>query len=207
MAILSSKSEIQEANGTDLVETYNHLTGADLKKFSSLEAGRRRVEMAFLAAQDSDAQTGIPAGTHPQPRGRAEIVAKAKKKGLPLPRSLDEEVEFAEGTLGAELTQEAAAAAPITPRPKADPKAPRSARKVMFAVQATFAGTSTPQAGSVRNNVLVHIQAAKNNAITIEALDKHFECDTRGYVNKLLEKDHLVLMDESQYAAAKPTKK
>lgn len=207
MTILKTQSEIQEASGPDLVETYNHLTGADLKKFSTLEAGRRRVEMAMLAAVDADAKTGVPAGSEGKVRGRQDIVAKAKAKGLPVPPSLDQEVAFEQGTLGAQLTEQANSSAPIAPRERPDPKAPRATRKMMFAVQATFAGTSTPQSGSVRNNVLLHIQAAENSAITVAALDAHFQQDTRGFINKLLEKDHLVLLDEKQFAEAKPTKK
>lgn len=207
MTILTTQKEIQEASGPDLVETYNHLTGADLKKFSTVEAGRRRVEMAMLAAKDADQKTGVSAGSEGVVKGRDAIIAKAKSKGLPVPPSLDEEVAFAQGTLGAQLTAQAESAPAIIPREKADPKAPRTTRKLMFAVQATFAGTSTPQSGSVRNNVLLHIQAAENSAITVAALDAHFQQDTRGYINKLLEKDHLVLLDEKQFADAKPTKK
>lgn len=206
MTIIKNTSQLADADMASLVESYNHYTGATTKRFSSLEVGRRKVEMAMMSAKDADAQTGVPPGSNGEPKGRADIVKKAKAKGLPIPPSLDEEVNFAPDTLGAELTKQVKEAKPIAPRPKAEPKAPGTPRKLMFAVQATFAGTSTPQAGSVRNSVLLRIQQAPNNAATIADLDSHFDCDTRGYVNKLIEKNHLVLLDEAAYAAAKPVK-
>jgi len=207
MTILTTVAQVREAGGPDLVETYNHLTGADLKKFASVEVGRRRVEMAMLSAKDADAKTGVAHGKDGEVKGRAEIVAKAKSRGLPIPPSFDDEVAFKEGSLGATLTEQAAKTSPIQPRPKADPNAPKATRKPMFAVQATFSGTSSPREGSVRNSVLLFIQEQPNSAATLAVLDAKFGQDTRGYVNKLLEKSHLVLLDEAQFAAAKPTKK
>lgn len=208
MTILKTVEAVRASESSaDLLETYNNLTGATLKRFASVAAGQRRCEMAMLAAKDADAQTGLPAGTDPQPRPRAEIVAKAKKKGLPLPRSLDEEVEFQDGTLGAELEQQAKTATPIVPRPPRDPSAPKATRKVMYAVQATFAGKSKPQAGSLRSNILVRIQGEKNSAALVSELDAHFETDTRGYINKLIEMEHLVVLDEDGFKKAKPVKK
>ena len=207
MTLLKTVAEVHEAGTADLLETFNHLTGGDVKRFASVEAGRRRVEMAMLAAKDADAKTGVPRGSEPQAKGRAEIEAKAAAKGVDTPESLDPEVNFPPGSMGDQLLKAAAAAKPIVPRPKKEPKAPAQPRSSIYAVQATFAGTSKPQAGSVRNNVLLYIQNAKNNAATIEAMDKHFQHDSRGYVNKLIEKDHLVTLTEEQYAAAVPTKK
>lgn len=207
MTILKTVDEVRAAGGPDLVETYNHLTGADLKKFASVEAGRRRVEMAMLSAKDADAKTGVGPGKDGQVKGRAEIVEKAKSRGLPIPPSFDGEVAFKEGSLGAALTEQAASTSPIQPRPKADPSSPKVQRKPMFAVQATFNGTSSPREGSVRNSVLLFIQEQPKSAATMVALDAKFDQDTRGYVNKLLEKNHLVLLDEAQFANAKPTKK
>lgn len=207
MTVLKNASDLQDAAMADLVETYNHLTGAVVTRFSSVEIGRRRTEMAMLAAKDADGQTGIPRGTKPQVRGRKEIEAKAKAKGVTTPESLDEEVKLIPGSLGDRIMKASKAMEPIQPRAKKDPKAPSKPRQSIYAVQATFTGTSKPQAGSTRNNVLQHIQNAKNSAATVEELDAHFDQDCRGYVNKLLEKDHLVLLTEEQYKAAKPVKK
>ena len=207
MSILKTAADLQDASMGDLVETYNHLTGAAVARFSSVEAGRRRVENAMLAAKDADGMTGIPANTKPQIRGRKEIEAKAKAKGIEPPPSVDEEYSFKPGTLAYDLDKATKAMAPIPKRAKKEPSSPPKPRNSIFAVQATFAGISKPQAGSVRNNVLLHIQNAKNNAATISELDQHFDTDSRGYVNKLLEKQHLVLLTEEEFKAAKPVAK
>ena len=214
MAIITDVKQIEEASSSDLVETYNALAGKSIKKFENITIARRRVEMAMLAAKNADGQTGVPKGTEPQVRTRAEIVAKAEAKSVPVPQGIDDdEPKFEPGSLGDRLNKAARAAKKIEPRPKKEKTAGAAKKEVIYAVQATFAGTSRPQAGSVRNNVLVYIQQATNgdkvvtSAVTIEALDKHFELNTRGYVQKLLEKNHLIILDEAAFNKAKPVKK
>ena len=66
MSILTEQNQIEEADMASLVETYNSLTGKSIKKFETREIGKRRVEMAMLAAKDADAHTGIPKHTEPK---------------------------------------------------------------------------------------------------------------------------------------------
>lgn len=208
MAILTKQEQIAEASTTDLVETYNALTGKAIKKFENREIAMRRCEMAMLSAKDADGHTGVPKGSDTQVRTRAEIVDKAESKGVPVPPALDEEeVKFEPGSLADQLSKAAKAAKPITPREKVKPAAGAPKKEAPYAVQATYKGTSTPQAGSVRNNVLLKVQASKHCAITIADLDKHFEQPTRGYVQKLIEKNHLIVLTQEQFAAAKPVAK
>ena len=70
------------------------------------------------------------------------------------------------------------------------------------AVIATNAGTSKPQAGSIRNNVLLRIQAAPGGAVSVADLDAHFAQPTRGFLQKLIEKDHLRVITLDELAAA-----
>jgi hypothetical protein len=200
MTIIRDAAAIAAADTADLVETYNALTGKSIKKFENRATAERRVEMAIMAAKDADGHTGVPKGAEGKALDRAAIVEKAAAKGIPTPPALDEEdPKFEPGSLADQLNKAAAAAKPIAPREKAERKPGAPAKQSIYAVQATFKGTSKPQAGSVRNNILVHIQNADRSAITIEALDKHFELNSRGYVQKLLEKDHLIILDAVQY--------
>lgn len=199
--IITKVADIAGADTADLVSTYNALTGKSVKKFENRTVAERRVEMAILAAKDADGKTGVPKGQEPQAKPRAEIVSKAEEKGQQPPPALDEEEPtFTPGTMAYELNKAAKAAKHIEARPKRKKK-DAEPKKVLYAVVATFAGTSKPQAGSTRNSVLLHIQNAPRSACTIEDLDKHFDGNTRGYVQKLLEKDHLQLVNEEQYAA------
>jgi hypothetical protein len=65
-------------------------------------------------------------------------------------------------------------------------------------VRATFEGTSRPQAGSVRNAVLEFVQSAPEHTATVEALEEHFQQPVRGYLQKLVEKNHLAIVEEPQ---------
>jgi len=204
--LITDVAQIEDASTEDLLYTYNQLTGGSVKRFSTREVAKRRVEMAMLSAKSADEQTGVSKGAEGEVKTREEIVAKAEERGQEPPPSLEEPV-FQPGTMAYELDKAAKAAKPIEPRPKKEKTAPAAERKALFAVQATFKGTSKPQAGSVRNSVLLHIQNAPNSACTIEALDKHFDQNTRGYVQKLLEKNHLVILDEEAYKNAKPVER
>lgn len=207
MTILTqAQAAADDASMADLLETYKHLTGNAPSKFASIAIGKTRVAMAFMAAAAADEQTGVPKGAKGEPKGRSEIKAKAKTKGVPTPPGLEEEAEFPPGSMAAELTKATKAMTPIVKREKKAPGAPGEKRTPIYAVQATFAGTSKPQPGSERNNILVRIQDSKNNAATLESLDKHFEKPTKGFIQKLIEVKHLVALTEEEYKAAKPTK-
>lgn len=208
MTILTNASQIAAASTSDLVETYNALAGKSIKKFETRTHAERRVEAAIMAAKEADGHTGVPKGTDPQAKPRKQIIAKAKAKGIPVPPALDEEEPvFVLGSMADQLNKAAAATEAIEPRPKKDKATASTTKKEsIFSVQATFTGTSKPQAGSTRNNVLLHVQSATNSAATMEALDAHFEQNTRGYIQKLMEKGHLIVLDAAAFAAAKPVK-
>lgn len=201
--LIADVQAIKEADAADLVHTYNQLTGKSVKKFENRTIAERRVEMALLAAKDADAKTGLPKGSEPQPQPRVEILRKAAARGTEPPPALDADNAdpvFQPGTMAYELDKAARNAQPIPKREPREKKAPAD-KKVLYAVVATFAGTSKPQTGSLRNNVLLRIQGSPKGAATIESLDAHFGINTRGYVAKLLERDHLRLLTEIEYAA------
>jgi hypothetical protein len=80
---------------------------------------------------------------------------------------------------------------PITPSEKGVEK-----RITIRKVRATFEGTSKPQSASIRASVLKFIQEAPEHTITVEALEEHFKQPVRGFLQKLLEKDHIVVVAE-----------
>jgi hypothetical protein len=200
--LITSVAAIATAETGDLVFTYNQLTGKSIKKFETRAIGERRVEMAILAAKDADGKTGIPKGAEPQPKTREQIEEKAAARGIEPPPALDAEPVFEPGTLAYELNKAAKAAKPIQERPKkaAGDGASAAKKAPLHAVVATFTGTSKPQAGSTRNAVLIRIQSMARSAATIEALDKHFEQSTKGYIQKLIEKGHLRPVTPEEYA-------
>ncbi len=182
MTILRSAKDISAATTADLVETYNAMTGASIKKFENRAIAERRVEMALLAATDRAGHAGVQPNTTPTPKTMQE---------LPHP--------YPAGSLRAQLSEEIAAQKPVVARPKASELAaagaPAAPRAVITAVRATFTGTSRCQPNSIRANVLAAIQSAPDHTITIADLDKHFGHPTRGYVQKLLEKAHLTIVE------------
>ena len=200
MANLITKVEdIEGADIADLLHTYNTLTGGSVKRFSDRAVAKRRVEMAMLSAKKADEETGVPKGAQGEVKPRAEIQAKASAKGIAPPQTLEEvEQTLPPGSMAAQLLAAGKKAAPIEKRPtkkEGGVAAKTNTRKPLFAVVATFAGVSKPQAGSDRNAVLVRIQQSPKSACTIESLEQHFQKDVRGFIQKLVEKDHLVLID------------
>lgn len=83
--------------------------------------------------------------------------------------------------------------------PKPTPK-PRGIRSPGYAfVRATFNGTSKPQPGSRRMKCLEIIQLAtkdRDGGIMIGLLEKKMGEPPRGFVQKLFEKGHVVLLDK-----------
>ena len=101
---------------------------------------------------------------------------------------------FQVGTLAHGLWTASRNCKPIEPPPKV-PRAKPGAKAAFTAVRATFAGKSKPQEGSIRNSVLHAIQAAPNRTITVAALEAQFEQPVRGFLQKLIEKEHIVTID------------
>lgn len=182
VTILRDAKQIAAAPTAQLVATYNALTGKAIKKFENRAIAERKVEMALLSAQDAAAHTGVPANTAPRPLTFAELAeAKAAK--------------FRPGSLAEKLAAEVAQQKPIQPLPKKTVTAAATPRVVIVAVRATFAGESRCQVGSKRAAVLKKVQDSPEHTATVDALDKYFEFSTRGHLQKLLEKRHLVLVD------------
>ena len=106
---------------------------------------------------------------------------------------------YKEGTMSHRLFNEVQGQAPIQPRPKASEApadAPAAKRLLINKVRATFAGTSKLQAGSTRAAVLKFVQDAPDYAATVQRLEEHFQTPVRGYLQKLIEKGHLVVVTE-----------
>lgn len=183
--IIRDRAAISTASLDDLNHTYRALKGdSGFKGFTTRAAAEVQVGMAIMAAQDAVNHAGVPKGT---------------TNPIPLtPRELQRNNPYKEGTLSHRLHEEIAQQQPITPRPKAEDKPPaeRSKRLVIHRVMATFMGESKPQAGSIRNQVLLYIQAAENNTCTVAELEEHFKTPVRGYLQKLIEKNHLVILED-----------
>jgi hypothetical protein len=98
---------------------------------------------------------------------------------------------YKEGTMSHALQEAINKQAPIAPREKGVEK-----RITIKKVRATFEGTSKPQSASIRAAVLKFIQDAPEHTTTVEALEEHFKQPVRGFLQKLLEKDHIVVVAE-----------
>lgn len=215
--VIRTQSEVPAATMADLIHTYTQLTGTTVKRFASRIAAERRVVDAIMAAEDKAGHAGVPRGTKPKPKTVAERVEDAAKNGkapeAQLPESggsddvpgveVDDSVNpYPPGSLAHGLWIATKHAKRVEPRPKAAPRDPSlPKRKPVDAVIATFAGKSQPQPGSERNGVLLFIQAQKGadnkpRPVTMEELEKHFQKSCRGFVQKLIEKEHIALVEE-----------
>lgn len=214
-AILRSPKQIADADTAMLLATYNALTGKAVKKFSSRAAGERQVEMAMLAAQDSDAHSGVPKDSVPKVITAAEFTAKTGEES-PVAQAPEFTGEadpeyaaliFTPGSLADQLDKASRRSVPIVPREKKDAKEPSAPRATLTFVKATGAGTSKVQASSTRGEVFAVITAACGNPVSVAALDTQFSCNTKGYLQKLIEKNHIVPCSETgevSSAAAAP---
>lgn len=187
--IIRTQEAIATATTAQLVETYNALAGKEIKKFETRAIAEARVRMAILSAQDAAGHAGVPKGSKPQAATTQELAAKAA---------------YPDGSMRAKLHAEIEKQAPITPRPKkADmpENQQHTPRVVITHVRATLAGTSKCNAGSIRAAVLAHVQACTaqpNTSVSVADLDAHFGHSTRGYLQKLLEKNHIVAVSAQQ---------
>lgn len=182
--VLRTQSAADSATMAELVHTWNELRGEALTTFPSIEIARTRVRMAILAAQNESGKAGVPKGSAPVAKTVAELGHNP----------------YAEGTISHRLHDEIAAQRPITPRPKKEdlPPEERRARLVLERVRATGAGTSRVQSGSIRGAVLKFIQDAPGGSCSVEDLERHFQQPVRGYLQKLLEKNHIAVAEEAQ---------
>lgn len=183
--IIRDRNAVLHASLEDLNHTYRELRGEPAHPgFKDRAAAQVQVQMAIMAAEQVVAHAGVPVGSEPVAKTVAELGHNPYK----------------EGTISHRLHDEIAAQAPIARRPKKAeaPADPANKRVVIRAVRATFAGTSRPQAGSVRRAVLDYVQKAPNATATVEALEEHFQQPVRGYLQKLIEKNHLTIVEDAQ---------
>lgn len=183
--IIRDRDAVRGAAMDDLNATYRALKNEPgFKGFGSRAAAEVQVSMAIMAAQDAVGHAGVPKGVMPQAL---------------TPREIKTNNPYKEGTLSHQLHDEISGQKPIEPRPKAAEKEPkeRAPRLLINKVQATNAGTSRPQAASIRGQVLAWIQEQPDGIATVTALEEHFNQNVRGYLQKLIEKNHLkILQDE-----------
>lgn len=219
MDIIRDTSGVFGAPVTQLLLTHSELTGqpTEFNSRSELEA---KTTMAILSAQNRDGHTGVPSGTDPVARTVEEQAAKCEAKGVavPLPPEVattGEVCPYPPNSLRARLWGEMqlprdkkARAEAIAKRDEAEAQkegAPPVKRKSPGAsvtslwYEATFEGTSTVQATSTRGEVLRFIQAVcKSRAesgfpavVSLEEIEKHIQIPAKGFVHKLLEKNHI----------------
>jgi len=183
--IIRDRSAVSSASLDDLNHTYRELKGEpNFKGFATRAAAEVQVGMAIMSAQDAAGHAGVPKGTKPPVLTAQELATKTNP--------------YKEGTLSHKLHEEISGQQPIDPRPKAaeKPATERAKRLVIKRVMATLAGDSKPQVGSVRNQVLIFIQQCENHTCTVEELEAHFQRPVRGYLQKLIEKNHLVIIED-----------
>ena len=179
--LIRSQADVQAASMEDLVYTHNALRGESVETFDSLDAARVRVRLDILASENVVAQRGLAPGQRPVAKTIAELGDNPYKPG----------------TMSHELHAAIQAQTPIERRPRQSEQPPekREARKVVHAVRATFAGVSRVQPTSVRGAVLKAAQDAPNATITIADLERQLNQPVRGYIQKLMELNHLVAID------------
>lgn len=180
--IIRDRNAVRGADLADLNHTYRALKGEPTHPgFTNRAAAEVQVGMAIMAAEDAAGHAGVPKGTQP--------------KAL-TPQELQRANPYKEGTLSHQLHEAIASQQPIQRR-EAQPKE-KSSRVTIHRVRATFAGTSKPQAGSTRNAVLLHLQSLPNATATVEELEAHFKQPVRGYLQKLVEKNHVEILGDEQ---------
>jgi hypothetical protein len=180
MTILRKQSDIHDADMADLLETYNALTGNAVERFESRAIAERRTEMAMLAARDAAGHAGVPKGVEPEVKTMDELALPFG----PMVQQLHIAAENARAEAAPKRIK-AMKARELTARPLRTP-----ADKI----RATFAGTSKPQAASIRGQVLRAIQESEGHTVAQADLDAHMGMPTRSFVQKLIEAGHLELV-------------
>lgn len=206
--IIRDRALVATASTADLIATYNALTGNSVERFSTRAIAERRTDMAIMSAEDAAGHRGVPKDTKPVAQTVEELGAQAQDAPNSPPGDDEstvapdsEENPFKPGSMAHQLWVATKSwEANSKPREKRAPKdksEPKQKRRVALVVKATFAGTSAVQAGSKRAAVLKAIQEAPDATISLAALDAQFDEPTRGYVHKLIEKNHLTAVDAS----------
>lgn len=210
-AIIRTQAEIEGASSAVLVATYNALTGSCIKKFECRAVAERRVAMAILSATDAAGHAGVKRGEIPTPKTREELNGAAKWPAMTVEdlkkptepefkstEAPDAKNPFQPGSMAHGLWVATHDAVPPEKRPAPAQKVPRvKGEKLNFdKLRATFAGTSRTQEKSTRHAVLMFIQKCPDGITNVAALEKHFKQPVRGYLQKLLEKNHIQLIEE-----------
>jgi hypothetical protein len=184
MTLITAQADIASAKTSDLVETYNSLTGKDIKKFESRAKAETAVKMALLADVDKAGQ---------------------KSKNAPgadaLAESAEQKVATAAGKVKADAAKKAPKAKAATVKkaakaPKAE-AAPRGRSATYTHVRLTAPETlRRPQADSMRTKVLNAIQLidAKmksdkippaKRTISVDDISSHVGFSSRSFIHKL----------------------
>lgn len=184
--IIRDRFAVSVAHMDDLNHTYRELRGEpNFKGFSSRAAAEVQVQMAILAAENAAGHLGVPKGSQPQALTARELAAAATNN------------PYKEGTMSHALHDAVNKQQPITPRAGGADKQPVARRVKIQRVRYVPGGTSRPQAGSLRNQVLQYC-ATQKGVVSVEALEAHFKVPVRGYLQKLIEKGHLVIVEDEQ---------
>ena len=183
--LLRTQAAVETATMDDLVHTFNELRGESIderKFFGSIAIARTQVRMAILSAEHEAGKAGVPKDSKPAAKTVKELGFNPYK----------------EGTMSHELFEAVHSQQPIAPRPKKAelPPEQQRTRLIINKVRATMEGTSRPQAGSTRAAVLRFIQESPERTCTVAALEEHFQQPVRGFLQKLLEKNHIVVVAE-----------
>lgn len=177
--IIRTRDAVRGASMEDLNYTYRALRDDPaFTGFTSRAAAEVQVQMAIMAAEDAVGHAGVPKGVRPHALTAAE---------------LEEDNPYRPGTMSHALRTAINQQTPIEPR-VVTPEKPK--RFVIRRVTATFNGESKPHTDSVRAQVLAFVQNAPNSTATIEEVEAHFQQPVRGYLQKLVEKKHLVVVND-----------
>jgi hypothetical protein len=187
MTIITTQAEIQGAKTSDLVETYNHLTGKSIAKFESRAKAETQVKMAILAAVDKANHTSKNAPSADKPAVEVQKIP-----------------EGVSGKKAASAAKKAAAKPAKVPAkkvatvkaPKAE-AAPRGRSATYTHVRLTAPETlRRPQADSMRTKVLNALQSLDSKmksdkippakrVISVDDLSKHVGFSARSFIHKL----------------------
>lgn len=213
MTLIRNRKDISESTPTaDLLETYNAMTGKDIKKFSSRAAAESQTANAIMAAEDAAGKLGVKKGQKPVAMTAAELDAAraakamgaeqltkvgqgAKESANPGPAAT-EKGKSLRASLKAKAVGE-----PNKPKPKAEKKAEGAGRaaKVLFVVP-TGKGRSKMQENSQRKAVFDAVVGKRTSApkapVDVEALQEDFHSPIRGHILKLIFEGHLAAVAE-----------
>lgn len=162
MTIIRDRNAVSEASTADLVETYNAMTGKDIKKFSSRAAAENQTSNAIMLGEDRAAKLGVRPGAKIVAMTVAEGEAKAAAKARGATETQPEAPNATEGKgkpaggLRERLAARAGDAPPNKPRPRPEKKADGVERgpKLTKVRRATGEALSTVREDSERGKVL-----------------------------------------------------